>query len=247
MASSTADFSIWHEYAGELTHYEDACGISRLYAWHAASAPLDILVRDDGAAFIFVYEGELTFQDAAVDWHLTPGQWAALSGGFHGRLSVGSRAAVFQKVNYRGLRAMGGPIEEVGRLRYIDGCSDTLLASPPLLGDPCLNHLHFPANTVQTEHTHPSVRFGMVVRGAGTCRTPAGDAELKPGLVFCVPTGGRHGFLTDNCSMDVIAYHPDSDWGPTDQNHPMVNRTWVDGQKIDNTTGEHAAAVVVGR
>jgi uncharacterized cupin superfamily protein len=247
MASIEADFSAWNEYAGELAYYEDSCGASRLHAWHAEAAPLDVRVRDDGGAFVFVYDGELQLQDAAIDWRLTPGQWAALSGGFQGRLAAGSRAAVFQKLGYHGLRAMGGPIEEFGRLRYIDGCSDTLLACPPLLGDPCLNHLHFPANTVQSEHTHPSVRLGMVVRGAGICRTPAGDTELKPGLVFCVPTGGRHGFLTDSISMDVIAYHPDSDWGPTDQDHPMVNRTLVDGQKIDNTTWEHARAVVVGR
>jgi hypothetical protein len=25
----------------------------------------------------------------------------------------------------------------------------------------------------------------------------------------------------------VIAYHPDSDFGPTHENHPMVNRTIV--------------------
>lgn len=29
--------------------------------------------------------------------------------------------------------------------------------------------------------------------------------------------------------MDVIAYHPDSDFGPQDEDHPMVNRTIVDG------------------
>ena len=46
--------------------------------------------------------------------------------------------------------------------------------------------------------------------------------------------------------MDVIAYHPDSDWGPTDETHPMVNRTFVEGQKIDNTVGIHTSAEVAG-
>ena len=29
--------------------------------------------------------------------------------------------------------------------------------------------------------------------------------------------------------MAVIAYHPDSDFGPTHEVHPMINRTIVDG------------------
>jgi hypothetical protein len=27
--------------------------------------------------------------------------------------------------------------------------------------------------------------------------------------------------------MRVIAYHPDGDWGPTDENHTMLNRTYI--------------------
>jgi hypothetical protein len=45
--------------------------------------------------------------------------------------------------------------------------------------------------------------------------------------------------------MDVVPYHPDSDWGPTHEEHPMVNRTLVGGQKIDNTKGVHATADVL--
>jgi hypothetical protein len=36
--------------------------------------------------------------------------------------------------------------------------------------------------------------------------------------------------------MTVIAYHPDSDFGATHEDHPMINRTMVDGisaAKID--------------
>ena len=29
--------------------------------------------------------------------------------------------------------------------------------------------------------------------------------------------------------MDVVAYHPDSDTGPTHDDHPMLNRTIVEG------------------
>ena len=31
---------------------------------------------------------------------------------------------------------------------------------------------------------------------------------------FVVPVDGRHSFFTDDESMDVIVYHPDSDSGP---------------------------------
>jgi hypothetical protein len=29
--------------------------------------------------------------------------------------------------------------------------------------------------------------------------------------------------------LRVIAYHPDSDFGPTHEDHPMINRTMVGG------------------
>ena len=45
--------------------------------------------------------------------------------------------------------------------------------------------------------------------------------------------------------MCVIAYHPDSDFGPTDDDHPMVNRTIVDGVPVNQsnirTTNMHEA------
>ena len=135
---------------------------------------------------------------------------------------------------------MGGPIEAMGRLRYIDGCSDTLLCAPPLLGDPCLNLLHFPKNIEQTEHTHPSTRAGIVADGSGCCATPDGEYPLRPGCLFYIPSDGLHRFFThETTTLNVIAYHPDSDWGPTHENHPTLNRTWVHGLKVENTTPEH--------
>lgn len=122
-----------------------------------------------------------------------------------------------------------GPIEPRGRLRYIDGCTDSLLIPPVKKGDPCLNHLHFPPGIDQTMHTHPSIRVGMVARGRGVCITPLESFSLEPGSVFVLPADAEHKFRTEASSMDVIAYHPDSDWGPEDQFHPMINRTIVDG------------------
>ncbi len=127
----------------------------------------------------------------------------------------------------RGLFQIGGPVEAEGRLKYIDGCSDTLLVCPPCLGEPCLNHLHIPPHTSQTEHTHPSVRIGAILRGQGECRTPEGNLELQPGMGWIIPSGSLHSFHTSDESLDVIAWHPDSDFGPTDENHPMINRTVI--------------------
>ena len=64
--------------------------------------------------------------------------------------------------------------EGEGRLKYIDGCTDSLLISPVKRGMPCLNHLHFPKHTEQTFHTHPSYRAGIVAYGSGVAaRSPA--------------------------------------------------------------------------
>ena len=125
---------------------------------------------------------------------------------------------------------IGGPIEETGRLRYIDGCRDSLLVPPVRRGAACLNALYFPPFTDQTMHTHPSARVGYVVRGGGWCKTDASNRlPLRSGDIFFLPAGALHGFLSDREGMTVVAYHPDSDTGPTDQDHPMINRTIVRG------------------
>lgn len=138
---------------------------------------------------------------------------------------AGGAGLAITRHGWRGLFQLGGPLEDRGRLRYIDGCTDTLLVAPPRLGDACLNHLHIPAGTAQTQHTHPSLRAGLIVRGTGRCITPDGEHRLEPGRAFVIPAGCRHSFFTDDVALDVLAYHPDSDFGPTDAVHPMVNRT----------------------
>jgi quercetin dioxygenase-like cupin family protein len=140
---------------------------------------------------------------------------------------VAGSGLVISRIRYRGLFQIGGPVETDGRLRYIDGCSDTLLVCPPRLGEPCLNHLHIPPHTDQTAHTHPSERVGVILRGRGECRTSNRAYRLEPGMAWRIPTGCLHSFHTGNESLDVIAWHPDSDFGPTDENHPMINRTII--------------------
>jgi quercetin dioxygenase-like cupin family protein len=104
-----------------------------------------------------------------------------------------------------------------------------VLVSPPRLGDPVFNHLHFPAGIKQSQHTHPSIRLGVIARGRGHAWGEGWQEELSSGCVFMLEEHEMHSFRTDESGniMDVIAYHPDSQSGPSDQNHPMVNRTYI--------------------
>lgn len=172
---------------------------------------------------------------------ITTGQYFTLNAPFQ---FTDGKGFVIAVPDYKSMNMIGGPIEEEGRLKYIDGCTDSLLISPVKKGDCCLNHLHFPIGIRQTMHTHPSDRVGMVVNGKGLCVTPWGNVELRPGMLFIIKRSdgeqsegndgkmydnGSHCFYTTDQPMDVIAWHPDSDYGPEDQNHPMINRTIVDG------------------
>ena len=122
----------------------------------------------------------------------------------------------------------GGYVEDVGRNRYIDGCSASLLVMPPHKGEPCVNHLHIVPDTVQTEHHHPSDRIGMVVRGRGVAHHEAGPPMvLRPGTAWKIPAGERHHFETGEEALDVLVFHPDSEWGPTDEAHQMLDATII--------------------
>jgi hypothetical protein len=156
-----------------------------------------------------------------------------------GTFSVESRGRVvlIQRLGYRGL-VVAGRLEDVGRLAYIDGCSSTILVSPARVGDPVLNHLHIPPGTDQSQHTHPSVRLGVITRGSGmaTGRGAAGEGweePLEAGTVFLLDAQELHSFSTaaSRDGLDVVTYHPDSDWGPTDGDHPMVSRTYLRPKK----------------
>jgi len=144
----------------------------------------------------------------------------------------GSVTTIFIRHGYVGQYVVG-KVEEIGRVSYIDGCTDSLIVFPPRLGDPCLNSLHFPAGVDQSFHTHPSVRLGVVAGGCGIStvkRNPGAEAEevpLEPGDLFMLVPHEIHRFRTSGSSMTIIAYHPDSDWGPTDETHPMRNRTYL--------------------
>lgn len=128
-----------------------------------------------------------------------------------------------------------GSLEERGKLRYINGYTDTLLVLLVRKGDPYLNHLHFSPHSVQTPPTHPSVRVNIVYRGSGICLAPEDERKRVPlvkGYVFIMKIETHHSFNTEDGSMDVITFHLDSDVGITDDDHQMINRTIVGGVSV---------------
>jgi hypothetical protein len=190
-----------------------------------------LLLPADWTHFGVVLEGEAHVVNSSRDRVVVKDDYFSIQGEFY--LTGSARVVIISAFEYKGVNMIGGPIESTGRLRYIDGCTDSLLIPPVKKGDPCLNHLHFPENITQTPHTHPSVRAGVVLRGSGMCIVPDDHRQavaLLPGCVFVIPTDSLHSFNTQkDGQMDVIAFHPDSDIGVTDDDHPMVNRTIVDG------------------
>jgi hypothetical protein len=193
--------------------------------------PSDWQLPDGATHFGFIQRGhfDLALPDSNEELTLGPGYYFAVPDGFDlfGPLEP-AMCCVVSRPGYRGFLHIGR-IEHEGRLRYIDGCTDSLLIPPIKLGDPCLNLLYFPPGIDQTMHSHPSERIGMILSGRGVCITPEGETPLEPGMLFCIHPNGLHKFRTDASDMRVLAYHPDSDFGPTDQDHPMINRTMVDG------------------
>ena len=178
----------------------------------------------DGTLFIAVVAGMTRVETQGFPLILLAGMYAALPALSVVCCSHGLACAVTAK-RYRGMFSAGGPAEKCGRLRYIDGCTDTGLIQPLRLGDPCLNYLHFPQNTTQTEHTHPSHRIGVVLEGEGFCRTPNRSVPMGEGDMFIIPKNSPHRFRTSYSAMHIIAFHPDSEFGPTDERHQMLEAT----------------------
>lgn len=162
---------------------------------------------------------------------LEKGQYFGLSVSEEMSANVTDRLFLVCRLGYRVPNTIGW-VEKRGRLSYIDGCSDTLLVYPARLGDCSLNFLYFPPGVEQTFHIHPSFRLGCVIDGQGFSNYGESnnikEDTLSTGTSFCLEEQERHRFRTVNSSMTVIAFHPDGDWGPTDHNHTMMNRTYLD-------------------
>ena len=221
MSKSFISYPLTHGLLADLSADEFP---TQLWGWNQGILNLP----DIGTHFGFVYQGEpVLMTPTSGVFVLKPGMYFSLPGSAR-LLGAGSGIAI-TRLGYEGVFSIGGPLEKTGKLLYIDGAMDSLLIPPPMLGDPCLNGLYFPAGISQTQHTHPSMRVGMVVSGRGECVTPDEVIPLTPGVVFVIPALSLHSFRTTDSPMVVCAYHPDSNCGPTHEAHPMILKTMING------------------
>jgi mannose-6-phosphate isomerase-like protein (cupin superfamily) len=200
-------------------------------AWNGES----IQLPDTGTHFGFVYSGHpVLYRSAGLqDYKLHPGMYFSLPGeGWIG--GEDSSGFLVTCPAFRGVFLIGGAIESIGRLGYINGGTDNVLIPPIMHGDPCLNALYFPPGVDQTAHTHPSYRLIIVVEGSGECETPDGTTPLQPGVTIFIPANSLHKFRTMEDKLTVVCFHPDSDTGFTHTDHPMLKRTIVSGMSASN-------------
>lgn len=198
---------------------------SELIIWNSDNLTL----KDNATHFGFVHKNSIELIADKKKFTIYENMYFSINGSAEIIGSKESIGFIASRNDYHGFFNIGGPIEKKGRYKYIDGCSDSLLISPVSYGDPCFNLLYFPVNINQTPHTHPSVRIGMIVEGEGFCLLNKEKIELKKGQVFIINTDVLHSFKTEKSDMLIVVYHPESDFGPTDKNHPMINKTIIDG------------------
>jgi quercetin dioxygenase-like cupin family protein len=182
-------------------------------------------IPKNSTVYGFVVEGSAKISDTKT---MTTHEFFSINSHYENKTIIfEGTGAVIVKYGFHGQNVFGGPVEKQGRLCYINHCSDSLLVYPPRLGDPSMSLLHFPPNIVQDFHTHPSFRLGIVFRGHGFAECKTGKIILEPGAVFCMEEQEVHRFVTTDEQLSVISFHPDGDWGPTDHDHTLLNRTYL--------------------
>jgi len=179
------------------------------------------IITPSGTSYVAIQNGTLRINDS---YNLTTGMYTCLPE--CSTVSYFNCRALYCNIKtFTGIFTVGGPIEKTGRLRYINGCSDTTIIAPLKLGNPCLNYLHFPPLIDQTPHTHPSLRAGIIIKGFGICKSNGFFELMETGNIFIIPKNSIHSFHTDHHKMDIVVFHPDSVFGPTDDTHQMLAAT----------------------
>lgn len=181
-----------------------------------------------GTHFGFVWQGEAQLKRTAqtMPFPLSAGMYFSTAEA----VTVGGRntaGIVITQLVHSGQFLIGGPIESVGRFPYIDGGTTSLLIAPMAVGDPCLHALYMPPNVDQTMHSHLSDRIGIIFKGSGQCCDRQTCHDLMPGTLFHISADHQHRFVTNSQGLDLVVFHPDSDTGFSDHNHPMLRRTLV--------------------
>ncbi|MBX7139159.1 MAG: AraC family ligand binding domain-containing protein [Oligoflexia bacterium] len=202
----------------------DGSGTSQFEIWNGEYCNDESEAR---TSFGYVGKGGVELRTPQGKFNLREGMYFGAPSQFslHGTAGI-----LFTKKGFTGVLTIAGPVEELGRLKYIDGCSDSVLIQPLVKGDPCFNFLSLPQGIDQTAHTHPTVRLGQIISGEGYCETSSGQFPLRPGVSFVLPPDEIHSFHTPASSLRLVVFHPDTDTGPSHDDHPMLNRTIVNGK-----------------
>ena len=231
---TSKDFKLTKDYFGLVEDDNDG---TKIWGFENESQDREVISQSlehatKGGCFGYVHKGIVVVKDGDVAFMVEAGFWFSTRQVPTISFVEGEyRVVVWQLEDYTGSLS-SGLVEDEGKLNYIDGCKDTMLHAPIKFGDPCLNALYMPSGVDQTAHTHPSTRTGFIIKGGARCETPAGTFDLEEGEIFFLRKEALHKFRTDHAediNMKLVAYHPDSDFGPTDEIHPMINRTMVEG------------------
>jgi len=161
---------------------------------------------------------------------------AAISGETAYSVSCTRDASAFV-IRYPGLRLaeqrfFGQSELEMGGLSYMDGGTNSTALHPNRCGEPVVNYVHFPPGMVQTLHTHPSHRIGLVLQGNG--RIELDDKKffaVEEGSAFFMRRNELHNFITDDEPVILFVFAPDSGSGPSDEINALKVRTYIGQQR----------------
>ena len=237
MEKQKENFKLYSEYFGRVATDGDGTIVWGFENISQKRSLNNQYIPKNGGCFGYVDKGSILLHDGNKSIVIDEGFWFSTKNGAEIKfISDQYRVAIWQLDGYNGQLTIG-EVENTGRLNYIDNCKDTILHQPIKKGMPCLNALFMPEGVYQTRHTHPSTRSGFIIIGGAMCDTPEGKFDLESGNIFVLLKDAEHNFISNHgkdITMKLIAYHPDSDYGPTDEIHPMINRTIVDGISASN-------------
>jgi hypothetical protein len=113
-------FSSYRLLPGPLEDFTDGEFPTVLCAWSGRT-----LARDaTGTHFGFVHSGPAVLRCPSGTFSLEAGMYFSVPGALSIERGTG---ILISRLDYHGFFHLGGPVEERGRLRYIDGCTDSLL------------------------------------------------------------------------------------------------------------------------